>query len=419
MPFFSMIKKLREQHLVVTLGGDGTLLHAISLFQDATTDVPPCLPIAFGSLGFLTPIKWDHYTKVLNRLLLPNTSGRDRSVSDLYEKETNASNYGSLNSNSSRKSQDGGISLTPDPKFFRLESVKTFNSISSERGVNFERLETPQETGPSLDVTTEKMIKSESTPVLVPKLRCDSILEENLFDDNQPIFVTKRTRIFAKCKKRENRSEYCQNSNSYENSSRDGSSEYLSGLDSFVNLNLESKPINTQTRSSSYKRFVLNEVLIDRGPNAGSLHLEIYINNKMIADVRGDGVILATPTGSTAYSLSAGASIVHPSTVGCIITPICPHSLSLRPLIIPPGIKIQIRAAADARILPYVSYDGSHQHRLEMEDEISIILPEKVEEHGGFVVPCICLRDPVDDFFASLSNCLHWNSNVFQQKSVS
>ena len=72
----------------------------------------------------------------------------------------------------------------------------------------------------------------------------------------------------------------------------------------------------------------LNEVVIDRGPRHNLGNLELYINDRLVTQVQGDGLIISTPTGSTAYALSAGAGMVHPLVPAILITPICPHSLS-------------------------------------------------------------------------------------------
>ena len=77
---------------------------------------------------------------------------------------------------------------------------------------------------------------------------------------------------------------------------------------------------------------VLNEVVVDRGEKSNMVHVHLYCGNRKvpITDVQGDGIIVSTPTGSTAYSLAAGGCMVHPAIPAMVVTPICPHSLSFR-----------------------------------------------------------------------------------------
>ena len=88
---------------------------------------------------------------------------------------------------------------------------------------------------------------------------------------------------------------------------------------------------------------VINEVVIDRGPSPYSLQLEIYLDDNYITTLIGDGLIIATPNGSTAYNLSAGGSIVQSNCECVCMTPLAPHSLSFRPLIIPMGTTITLK----------------------------------------------------------------------------
>ena len=88
-------------------------------------------------------------------------------------------------------------------------------------------------------------------------------------------------------------------------------------------------------RSLSRTIFALNEVSITRGDYSGVAAYDVFVNNVPLTTVAGDGLLIATPTGSTAYNLSCGGSIVHNSAQVLCLTPICPHSLSFRPIILP------------------------------------------------------------------------------------
>jgi len=86
----------------------------------------------------------------------------------------------------------------------------------------------------------------------------------------------------------------------------------------------------------------LNEISITRGNAEFMCRFDVYINDTLLTIVQGDGVLISTPTGSTAYNLSCGGSIIHPSSDVVALTPICPHSLSFRPIILPKTAKITI-----------------------------------------------------------------------------
>lgn len=88
---------------------------------------------------------------------------------------------------------------------------------------------------------------------------------------------------------------------------------------------------------------VLNEVVVDRGPSPYLSNVDLYIDGKHVTVVQGDGLIVSTPTGSTAYAVAAGASMIHPSVPAIMITPICPHSLSFRPIVVPAGVELKVK----------------------------------------------------------------------------
>ncbi|XP_024020712.1 NAD kinase 2, chloroplastic isoform X2 [Morus notabilis] len=92
---------------------------------------------------------------------------------------------------------------------------------------------------------------------------------------------------------------------------------------------------------------VLNEVVVDRGSNPYLSKIECYEHDRLITKVQGDGVIVATPTGSTAYSTAAGGSMVHPNVPCMLFTPICPHSLSFRPVILPDSARLELKKTND------------------------------------------------------------------------
>jgi NAD+ kinase len=100
----------------------------------------------------------------------------------------------------------------------------------------------------------------------------------------------------------------------------------------------------------------LNDIVAGKGNIARIIKLQLQINNMPVSEISADGLIISTPTGSTAYSLSAGGPIVTPKVNGIIITPICPHSLSSRPLVIPDNSMVKVTLITD--IDGYITVDG-------------------------------------------------------------
>lgn len=117
---------------------------------------------------------------------------------------------------------------------------------------------------------------------------------------------------------------------------------------------------------------VVNEVVIDRGPSPYTVQLNIYIDENRITCAVGDGLILATPTGSTAYNISAGGSILQTSAHCICLTPLAPHSLSFRPVILHSSATIRIEKVIDGRNSAWVSLDGAN--RFKLDDGESIIV---------------------------------------------
>jgi NAD+ kinase len=112
-------------------------------------------------------------------------------------------------------------------------------------------------------------------------------------------------------------------------------------------------------------RLVLNECLIDRGASPAMVTLDVAVDGAPVTRVEADGVIVATPSGSTAYSLSVGGSLVAPSVPCTLVTPVAPHSLSFRPVILPEAAAIELTLARGSRAATgRVSFDGRHPTRL-------------------------------------------------------
>ena len=130
---------------------------------------------------------------------------------------------------------------------------------------------------------------------------------------------------------------------------------------------------SAKSESSKHERrlVALNDIVISREGLSRILRLEVRVSGEKLTSFAGDGVIIATPTGSTAYSLSAGGSIVHPKLEGIIITPICPHASSLRSMVVSANEKISVRLSeVDASAKALLTADG--QENFEIDDSYTI-----------------------------------------------
>ncbi|KAM0278245.1 hypothetical protein ACHAQH_005257 [Verticillium albo-atrum] len=117
----------------------------------------------------------------------------------------------------------------------------------------------------------------------------------------------------------------------------------------------------------------LNEILIHRGPKPHLAIIDIYLNNRFLTEAVADGILLSTPTGSTAYSLSAGGSIIHPLVKSLLITPICPRSLSFRPLVLPLNTQVTLKVSSKNRDGELeVSIDGKRSAGVSIGTEIRV-----------------------------------------------
>ena len=149
---------------------------------------------------------------------------------------------------------------------------------------------------------------------------------------------------------------------------------------------------------------VLNEVVVDRGPLPNAIQLEIYLDDEFMTTLVGDGLIISTPTGSTAYNLAAGGSIIQANTQCISIAPLAPHSLSFRPLIVPKDTKITLRKPVDNRSSAWISLDGATRFELKDGEEIEI---------GGSQSDLKMVVNEDDNKMAlwshRLDNMLNWN----------
>lgn len=143
---------------------------------------------------------------------------------------------------------------------------------------------------------------------------------------------------------------------------------------------------------------VLNEAVVHKGTLARMIEVELFIDGGFVCRYRADGLIVATPTGSTAYSMSAGGPIVHPAVESILITPICPHSLNDRPVVVPDVSTIEVCVEENADSV-FLSMDGQTGVPLQPGDRVKIT---RAAERLKLIHP------PSKSYFEILRSKLKW-----------
>jgi len=155
---------------------------------------------------------------------------------------------------------------------------------------------------------------------------------------------------------------------------------------------------------------VLNELVIDRGPSPYVSNLELYGDTHLLTIIQADGCIISTPTGSTAYSLSAGGPLTHPSIPGILLTPICPHTLSFRPMVLSDTLCLRICVPKHSRSTAYASFDGKGRVELRRGDEVRV-------EAGRYPFPTVVGEGGTGgEWFESVRRALRWNTRGAVQR---
>jgi NAD+ kinase len=152
----------------------------------------------------------------------------------------------------------------------------------------------------------------------------------------------------------------------------------------------------------AFEAAALNDVVLSKGGTGRLIEFLVQIDGQFVYDLRSDGLIVATPTGSTAYALSSNGPILHPSVPGFVLVPISPHTLSNRPIVIGEEavIEIAVKRALEARL----QIDGEPQSDLVEGDRIVI----RRAPH-----PAKLVHPPGYSYYAMLREKLHWSENPF------
>ncbi|KAG8917902.1 hypothetical protein FRC00_013075, partial [Tulasnella sp. 408] len=294
---------------VVTLGGDGTVLFTSWLFQ---TIVPPVLPFALGSLGFLTNFDFADHQKVIDNVIEKGirVNLRMRFTCTVYRVVKPEDEKGGKRRKCIKKGDTGQIFLK-----------------NLEEG-GWERLE-----GNPNEAVQPTGHKSKDKDIMC--------------------FTTRPVESFE----------------------------------------------------------VINDLVVDRGPSPYVSLLELFGDEHHLTTVQADGLCIATPTGSTAYSLSAGGSLVHPEIPAILISPICPHTLSFRPMLLPDSMELRICVPYNSRSTAWASFDGRGRVELKQGDHIKVTASK-------FPFPTVCAEDQSVDWFKSISRTLKWNERERQKSFV-
>ena len=151
-------------------------------------------------------------------------------------------------------------------------------------------------------------------------------------------------------------------------------------------------------KSKPYKFRVLNDAVIAKGARSRIIDLETYVGDDYLCTYRADGLIISTPTGSTAYSLAAAGPILEPTLGAIVLSPICPHTLTNRPIVVPnnAAIHVTLRSSGDTVIL---SPDGQQGVRLNNGDEVA------ARDYG---MPVSLIKTPSRSYYEILREKLKW-----------
>ena len=147
------------------------------------------------------------------------------------------------------------------------------------------------------------------------------------------------------------------------------------------------------------RQIALNDVVITKAARSRMIDLSVWIGDEFVTRVKADGLIVATPTGSTAYNLAAGGPIVQPSVDALIVTPIAPHTLTNRPIVVPAVQVVRVKPIMQERDENHVTFDGQAGFQLQADDEITVCRADR---------PLRLIRPSTRSYFEVLRTKLKW-----------
>lgn len=161
----------------------------------------------------------------------------------------------------------------------------------------------------------------------------------------------------------------------------------------------ERQALNVSVGNRARSYYGLNDVVVHRGGFSRLITLRLRAEGRLVGQYSGDGILLSTATGSTAYSLSAGGPVLHPSLEALVATPICPHTLAVRPLVLSGDSRLTVEAADDGFEETVVTVDGQTGTRVQRGERVSI---------RAAVRPLRLIRFSDSDFFTVLRRKMTW-----------
>ncbi|EPE08571.1 nadh kinase pos5 [Ophiostoma piceae UAMH 11346] len=330
--------------VVTTLGGDGTILRAASLFS-LHSSVPPILSFSMGSLGFLGEWKFEEYKSAWREVYM---SGSGVAVDDLVGPHTQVASGGRANSSGNRLTTAASLATT---------AALTDKGGGSKTGDG-----TPVSWG---SVRGQSMGAERVSRMLLRHRLKVGVYDRNGVNINDQFVAPGLADAMNACT----------------------SPDCANAPDALANANASSPAIaaaGAASPSTAPAFHAINELLIHRGPHPHLAIIDIYLNNHFLTEAVADGILVSTPTGSTAYSLSAGGAIIHPLVSALQITPICARSLSFRPLVLPLNTQVVLRLSEKNRGRELeVSIDGKRK------TGVGVGIGMEVRVEGEYVGPAL------------------------------
>jgi NAD+ kinase len=163
----------------------------------------------------------------------------------------------------------------------------------------------------------------------------------------------------------------------------------------------------TRPGQADFEHDVLNDIVITKAALSRIIELQVSIDGGFVSSFRADGLILSSPTGSTAYNLAAGGPIVHPGLRAMLVTPICPHMLTNRPLVVGDESRVEVRLSQAADALVHITFDGQQGFPLAGHDVLEVTRSPRVLR---------LVRAPARDYFEVLRTKLKWGEAAARRR---
>jgi NAD+ kinase len=155
------------------------------------------------------------------------------------------------------------------------------------------------------------------------------------------------------------------------------------------------------------QQHALNDVVITKAALSNIIELHVSIDGLFVSTFRADGLIVSSPTGSTAYNLAAGGPILHPEVPAVLLTPICPHMLTNRPLVVDDQARIEVRLAPIQEQLVHITFDGQHGFPLSAKDVVVVRRSPRLLH---------LVRAPARDYYEVLRTKLKWGEQATRRR---